>query len=117
MVRHAHICTAALTHLPACPPDIPPQEHELLDASAGNPYPRGTLREQYWSSLHEEGQDAPFKVRGPSYYIDSVKVAAGPPEYTLESVGGCQGPVMTACLSCQHIWYRVVQIWYTVVQV
>ncbi len=36
-----------------------------------------TLERKYWESIHTEGTDAPYNVRGPTYLKDKKKVPAG----------------------------------------
>ncbi|MEW5313170.1 MAG: hypothetical protein WDW38_004759 [Sanguina aurantia] len=54
-----------------------------------------TLEKRFWSDTHTPGNDAPFKVRGPTYLKDRKKIPAGEPQFILASMDMVElpGPV------------------------
>ncbi|KAF8072532.1 EDR2L [Scenedesmus sp. PABB004] len=60
------------------PPSLAEGEEEAEEAGAAFQLPR-----KFYEEIHTPGADCPFKVRGPSYLSDGVKVAAGAPVFEL----------------------------------
>ncbi|MEW5301210.1 MAG: hypothetical protein WDW36_004084 [Sanguina aurantia] len=82
------------TQLSALAPHTPTEADPLaLDMDAIQAL--STLEKRFWSDTHTPGNDAPFKVRGPTYLKDRKKIPAGEPQFILASMDMVElpGPV------------------------
>lgn len=68
------------------------EAHETDEFEEGQPLTQeqrfrlGTCDPKYFEILHVDGHDSPFRVRGPTYLRDRVKVPAGNPEFSMCSI-------------------------------
>jgi len=54
-----------------------------------------TLEHKYWSTIHAEGTDAPYSVRGPTYLKDKKKMPAGMSQFAFAAMDVIQIPCVT----------------------